>query len=167
MPTTVPLTFHDNADRLSDSQRRALAATATAFKHAAQAGRAARPLQGKNLGLVCEAEDSPDATLFEEAAKALGAHVVRIRPSVAGLGNIAALPQTARMLGRLYDAIECQGLPQAMVEQIRRHAGVPVYDALSRTSPSQHAVASLVDGDGDGPDNRSWVLQALLVGAVP
>lgn len=166
MPTTVPANFHDNADRLSDSQRRALAATATAFKHAAREGRAARPLQGKNLGLICEAEDSPDATLFEDAAKALGAHVVRIRPSVAGLGNIAALPQTARLLGRLYDAIECHGLTPEVVEQIRRHAGVPVYDALSRTSPSQRAVASLVDGDGDSVDNRAYVLQALLVGAV-
>jgi ornithine carbamoyltransferase len=165
MPT-LPTDFHDHAERLSDSQRHALAATATAFKHAALAGRAARPLQGKNLGLVCEDEDSADAALFEAAAKALGAKVVRIRPSVAGLGNDAALPQTARMLGRLYDAIECQGLPHDLVERIRHHAGVPVYDALSRTSASERAVASLVDGDGDSSDNRSYVLQALLVGSV-
>jgi ornithine carbamoyltransferase len=166
MPTTLPSDFHESADRLSEGQRRALAATATAFKHAALAGRATRPLQGKNLGLICEAEDSPDAALFEGAARALGAHVVRIRPSVAGLGNDAALPQTARMLGRLYDAIECQGLPQGMVDQIRHHAGVPVYDALSRTSASQHAVATLLDDEGDSADNRGYVLQALLVGSV-
>jgi ornithine carbamoyltransferase len=165
MPT-LPSDFHDHAERLSDSQRRALAATATAFKHAALAGLASRPLQGKNLGLICEEEDNADAALFESAAKALGAKVVRIRPSVAGLGNDAALPQTARMLGRLYDAIECHGLPPELVDLIRHHAGVPVYDALSRTSASQHAVATLVDGDGDSADNRAYVLQALLVGSM-
>jgi ornithine carbamoyltransferase len=166
MPSTLHSDFHDHGERLSESQRVALAATATAFKHAALAGQATRPLQGKNLGLICEAEDSPDAALFESAARALGAHVVRIRPSVAGLGNDAALPQTARMLGRLYDAIECQGLSQDMVDRIRHHAGVPVYDALSRASANQQAVARLVDGDGNDPDNRGYVLQALLVGSV-
>jgi ornithine carbamoyltransferase len=166
MPSTLPSDFHESADRLSDSQRRALAATAVAFRHAARAGLAARPLQGKNLGLICESDDSPDAALFEEAARALGAHVVRIRPSVAGLGNDKALPQTARMLGRLYNAIECQGLSQEMVDRIRRHAGVPVYDALSRISASQRAVATLVDGEGESPDVRGYVLQALLVGSV-
>ncbi|MGM9489174.1 ornithine carbamoyltransferase [Ideonella sp. YS5] len=166
MPT-LPFDFHDNADRLSDSQRRALAATALAFKQAAQAGQTARPLQGKNLGLICEADDAPDAALFEDAAKALGAHVVRIRPSVAGLGNDASLPQTARMLGRLYNAIECQGLTQQMVDRIRRHAGVPVYDALSRDSPSHRAVARMIDGQSDGADTLVYVLQALLVGSVP
>ena len=166
MPSTLPSPFLDSADRLSDSQRRALAATAIAFRQAAQSGQAAHPLQGKNLGLVCEDEDSPDATLFEQAARALGAHVVRIRPSVAGLCNDNALPQTARMLGRLYNAIECQGLPQEMVDRIRHHAGVPVYDGLSRFSASKRAVATMVDGDSDSADIRSYVLQALLVGSV-
>ena len=165
MPT-LPPDFHAHTERLSDSQRRALAATATAFKHAALSGRAARPLQGKNLGLICEAEDSDDAALFESAAKALGAKVVRIRPSVAGLGDDAALPQTARMLGRLYDAIECQGLAPELVERIRHHAGVPVYDSLSRSSAAQQEVATLVDGDGDTYGNRSYVLQAMLVGSI-
>jgi ornithine carbamoyltransferase len=166
MPSTLPSQLLDSADRLSDSQRRALAATAIAFRQAAQAGLAAHPLQGKNLGLICEEEDSPDASLFEHAARALGAHVVRIRPSVAGLGNDAALPQTARMLGRLYNAIECQGLPQEMVDRIRHHAGVPVYDGLSRISAGKRAVATMVGGEGDSPDIRGYVLQALLVGSV-
>lgn len=125
MPTTLPPDFPGSVDALSDAQRDALTANAVALKQAALAGGAHRPLQGKNIGLICEATDGPDAELFEQAAQSLGARVVRIRPSVAGLGDGPVLPQTARVLGRLYDAIECQGLPSALVDEIRRHAAIP------------------------------------------
>lgn len=88
------------------------------------------PLRGKNLGLLCET-DSSAATLFERAAIALGAQVVRIRPSAAGLLTPAERAPTARMLGRLYDAVECQGLAPALVQQLRSAAGVPVFDGLA------------------------------------
>lgn len=167
MPTTtLPPDFPGSVDTLSESQRDALAASAAALKHAALAGGAHRPLQGKNLGLICEAEDSPDAVLFEQAAQSLGARVVRIRPSVAGLTDGPVLPQTARVLGRLYDAIECQGLPPELVEQIRIHAGVPVYDALAGEHPATDALAHRLDNGATGAGNRRYVLQALLLGSV-
>jgi len=166
MPSTFPLDFPGSVDVLSETQRDAVAASAAWLKAAALAGDAHRPLTGKNIGLICEAEDSPDAALFEQAVQALGGRVVRIRPSVASLGDGPALAQTARMLGRLYDAIECQGLPAALVEQIRRHAGVPVYDALAGERNATDALVHQLDSGADGPDSRRYVLQALLLGSV-
>lgn len=166
MPLTLPPDFSGSLDALSDSERRALADSAAALKRAAQAGGAHRPLQGKNLGLICEAQDSPEAGLFERAAQGLGAHVVRIRPSVAGLSDAHALAQTARVLGRLYDAIECQGLPAPLVEQIRLHAGVPVYDGLANERQSTEALAHQLDNGSVDRGNRAYVLQALLTASV-
>lgn len=166
MPTTLPPDFPGSVDALSDAQRDALTANAVALKQAALAGGAHRPLQGKNIGLICEATDGPDAELFEQAAQSLGARVVRIRPSVAGLGDGPVLPQTARVLGRLYDAIECQGLPSALVDEIRRHAGVPVYDALAAERPAADALAHRLGNGIAGAGNRRYVLQALLLGSL-
>ncbi len=153
-------------DRLTDAERRDLAHTASGLRHAAQAGGAHRPLVGKNLGLVCEREDSPEAIQFDEAARAIGARVVHIRPSVAGLADDSALPQTARMLGRLYDALECQDLPAERIEQIRRHAGIPVYDTLARIDPAGSAIGAWLNGDAGDPDIRRYLIQAILVGSV-
>jgi ornithine carbamoyltransferase len=165
MPSTTSADFQGSADRPPDAERLGVAATAAALQRAALDGRAARPLAGKNLGLVCEADDSPDAALFERAARELGAKVVRIRPSVAGLGD-GQLHQTARLLGRLYDAIECHGLPHPLVEQIRQHAGVPVFDGLASTGRAGAALSSLFEADVDDADGRHYLLQALLVGSV-
>ena len=93
-------------------------------------------LRGRNFGLVSQQQDSDEARLFECAARALGAHVAHIDPEVAGLLGVDDLTLTARWLGRLYDAIECQGLPAERVEQIRASAGIPVFHHLAASSTS-------------------------------
>lgn len=153
-------------DRLTEAERRELAHAASGLRHAALAGGAHRPLLGKNIGLVCEDPDGPDAARFEEAARAIGARVVHIRPSVAGLNDDVSLPQTARMLGRLYDALECQDMPAERVEQIRHHAAVPVYDALARIDPAGSAIGAWLNGDGSDPQISRYLIQAMLVGSL-
>jgi ornithine carbamoyltransferase len=122
-------------------------------------------LRGKNLGLVCEAEDDEDARRFCRAAGALGARVSHIRPSVSGLGagSDDSLTHTARVLGRLYDGLECQGLNTSVVDRLRRDAGVPVFDGLA--SP-RHPTAQLTDrlvGMETIETKRVLVLQAALL----
>lgn len=108
-----------------------------------------RPLHGVNLGLLCEEPASESALRFERAGRALGAQVVRICPNTAGLREEATVAQTARMMGRLYDALDCEGLSSAIVAEIRRHAGVPVYEGLGTASfavaarPSQRTAADM------------------------
>lgn len=168
MPLRPDFLSSPGFDRLSEADRRHVEDTARALRAADRAGHADKPLHGKNIGLLCEADDNADAAMFERAARTLGARVVRIRPSVAGLADDATLQQTAQMLGKLYDAIECQGLPPATVERIRRHAGVPVFDHLASANPSAVALAKVLDGfdGGSDSDNLRYVLQAMLIGTI-
>jgi ornithine carbamoyltransferase len=128
-------------------------------------GHAEALLRGKNLGLMCADENSIEACLFRRAASGLGARVSHIRP-LAPEGDPGLVRDTSRMLGRLYDAVECQGLPVLLVQAIRADAGVPVYDDFSSLrEPAADLVRELLlDVDGDLP---SLTLQALLLSTIP
>ena len=123
-------------------------------------------LRGKKLALLCESEEDPDAVLFREAAAGLGAHVSHIRPRLSDLRQPDDLQHTARMLGRLYDGIECQGLAHDLVELVGREAGVPVYDGLaSERHPTARLAAML--GVAEPPARlRELVLQTVLLSTL-
>ena len=123
-------------------------------------------LRGKNLGLLCEADDDGDAALFRRAAVELGAHVAHIRPSLSELSTPQEVQHTARMLGRLYDAVECQGMAPALVQQVGNDAGVPVYDGIASQDHPTARLAALLDGDAAPADNRRFVLQAVLLSTL-
>lgn len=144
----------------------ALLASARALKRAALAGPPHKPLRGKNIGLLCDDPDSRDAELFVQAAAELGARVARLLPSASGLLAREDVPHTARMLGRLYDAMECQGLPADLVRQVRDGAGVPVYDALATERHPSAVLAELLEGGAEDPDNRRFVVQAVLISTM-
>jgi len=123
-------------------------------------------LRGKNLALICAAANDADALLFQRAALDLGAHVAHIRPDLSEPSTSAVFKHTARMLGRLYQAVECQGLPPAVVAEVGREAGIPVYDGLAgRDHPLAH-LARFLDGDGEEERNRRLIVQAVLVSTV-
>ena len=143
-----------------------LLASARSLKRAAETGNAQPLLRGKNLGLLSETQDSAEATLFHRAATELGAHVACIRPSLSVLNTPQDVRHTARMLGRLYDAVECQGLSAELVEQLDRDAGVPVYDSLAGTVHASTDLAERLDSSTAAADNRRYLLQALLVGTI-
>jgi ornithine carbamoyltransferase len=147
----------------------ALLATARLLQRAGQDADTSRVLlRGKNLGLVCESEDHADALLFRAAASALGASVSHIRPDPAG-GRPSAgagLLDTARVLGRLYDGIECQGLTAAFVRQLGREAGVPVFDQLAGASHPTAKLAQRLGGPDSPQEKRQLILQAVLLFAL-
>lgn len=139
----------------------ALLQQAAALRRAAEAGTTQPSLKGKNLGLLSEAGDDPDAALFRRAAVELGAQVAHIRPMLSDLSTPLEVQHTARMLGRLYDAIECQGLSPAIVQQLTDNAGVPVYDGLATLG---HPSSPLADQLGE--DGRRYVVQAMLLSTI-
>jgi ornithine carbamoyltransferase len=107
--------------------------------------------------------EGDDAALFDRAAVELGATVAHIRPGLTELSSAHDVRQTALMLGRLYDAVVCEGMDPGLVRRLRVEAGVPVYDGI--TSPS-HPIATAVELLGSAvsvEDNRRFVLQALLL----
>ncbi|MBT9503807.1 MAG: ornithine carbamoyltransferase [Burkholderiaceae bacterium] len=130
---------------------------------AAQDGGLQPLLRGKKLGLLCAREDSENAQLFRRAAEALGAHVARLPASLSAQSNAQDVQHTARLLGRLYDAIECQDMDSTLVARVREAADVPVFDTLAAAGP--HWIDE-PDDPGSLADRRLSLLQALLLNAL-
>lgn len=146
----------------------ALLAAAHALQQAAQQGAVQPLLRGKKFGLLCEAYGSgnDDAALFCRAAVELGAHVAHIRPSLWQHSAVQELHESARLLARLYDAVECQGMPAAAVQGLRVHADVPVYDGLASSQHPSSRVAELLDDVASPLDRRRFVVQAVLLSSL-
>jgi ornithine carbamoyltransferase len=142
---------------------------AVAARHRGRAGQERtlqRLLRGKNLGLMCATGTTPDALLFRRAAEELGAHVAHLLPSLSDRSAPQELQHTARLLGRLYDAVEMQGLANRLVRQIGDEARVPVFDGLATTHHATAAITASLGAETSPADNRRFVLQAVLLGTI-
>jgi ornithine carbamoyltransferase len=104
---------------------------AGALKMAKYAGTEGRRLVGKEIALIFEKTSTRTRSAFEVAAYDEGAHVTYLDPSGSQLGHKESIADTARVLGRMYDAIEYRGNRQTDVEALGEHAGVPVYNGLT------------------------------------
>ena len=104
---------------------------AEALKTAKYAGTEARRLEGKEIALIFEKTSTRTRSAFEVAAFDQGAHVTYLDPSGSQLGHKESVADTARVLGRMYDAIEFRGTKQSDVETLAEYAGVPVYNGLT------------------------------------
>jgi ornithine carbamoyltransferase len=127
---------------LSPDEFRYLLGLAADLKAAKRAGTEQRALDGKNLALLFEKASTRTRCAFEVAAHDQGAHVTYLDPSGSHLGHKESVADTARVLGRMYDAIAFRGSRQATVEELAEHAGVPVYNALT---DSWHPTQMLAD----------------------
>lgn len=144
----------------------ALLAHAMALRCAAEAGAPPSLLRGRNLGLMCAAQDGADAALFRRAATELGAKVAQIEPRLTLWSPRIEMRQTARVLGRLYDAIECQGIAPALVRQLSEEAGVPFFDGIAAGGHETAVLAERLGGTASIQDNRRFVVQAILLEAI-
>ncbi len=88
-------------------------------------------LHGKNIALLFEKASTRTRCAFEVAAFDQGAHVSFIGPGDSQLGEKESVKDTARVLGRLYDAIEYRGFEQSTVQALAQWSGVPVYNGLT------------------------------------
>ena len=104
---------------------------AGALKQAKYAGTEVKRLEGKEIALIFEKTSTRTRSAFEVAAFDQGAHVTYLDPTGSQLGHKESIADTARVLGRMYDAIEFRGNRQTDVETLAEHAGVPVYNGLT------------------------------------
>ena len=102
-----------------------------AVKIAKYAGTETKRLEGKEIALIFEKTSTRTRSAFEVAAFDQGAHVTYLDPSGSQLGHKESVADTARVLGRMYDAIEFRGNRQVDVEVLAEFAGVPVYNGLT------------------------------------
>ncbi|WP_274571351.1 ornithine carbamoyltransferase [Neisseria leonii] len=109
----------------------ALLDLAAELKAAKKAGREVPRLTGKNIALIFEKTSTRTRCAFEVAARDQGAGVTYLEPSGSQIGHKESIKDTARVLGRMYDAIEYRGYGQAVAEELAAYAGVPVFNGLT------------------------------------
>lgn len=88
-------------------------------------------MRGKQIALIFEKSSTRTRCAFEVAARDQGAFVTYLGPSGSQIGHKESMKDTARVLGRMYDGIEYRGFGQEIVEELARHAGVPVWNGLT------------------------------------
>ncbi|MEI5097990.1 ornithine carbamoyltransferase [Streptomyces sp. PmtG] len=110
---------------------RGLIALAAELKAAKKAGAEAPRLRGRNIALIFEKSSTRTRCAFEVAAADQGASTTYIDPSGSHIGTKESARDTARVLGRMFDAIQFRGDAQETVETLAAHAGVPVYNGLT------------------------------------
>src|SRR5512144_2362055 len=101
------------------------------LKAAKYGGYEQQRLTGKNIALIFEKTSTRTRCAFEVAAYDQGAHVTYLGPEGSQIGHKESMKDTARVLGRMYDAIEYRGFAQATVETLAEYSGVPVFNGLT------------------------------------
>ncbi|WP_427339402.1 ornithine carbamoyltransferase [Caloranaerobacter sp. DY30410] len=99
------------------------------LKRKKRAGIKGNLLEGKNIVLLFEKTSTRTRCAFEVAAYDEGANVTFLSNSQ--MGKKESIEDTAKVLGRYYDGIEFRGFKQETVEEIAKHAGVPVWNGLT------------------------------------
>jgi ornithine carbamoyltransferase len=101
------------------------------LKAAKKAGVEEQRLRGRNIALIFEKTSTRTRCSFEVAAADQGAATTYLDPAGSQIGHKESVKDTARVLGRMFDAIEYRGASQVAVEELAVHAGVPVYNGLT------------------------------------
>ncbi|WP_158801522.1 ornithine carbamoyltransferase [Acidisoma sp. L85] len=165
-------------DDLSPDEIRFLLRLAAELKAAKYGGYERPRLKRKNIALIFEKDSTRTRSGFEVAAYDQGAHVTYLGPSGSHIGHKETMKDTARVLGRIYDAIEYRGFGQTLAEELAQYSGVPVYNGLTdQAHPTQvladfmtmrefthkHLSDVVLSFIGDGLDN---VALSLAIGAA-
>src|ERR1700741_1088994 len=101
------------------------------LKRAKYARTEQKHLEGKEICLIFEKTSTRTRCAFEVAAYDQGANVTYIDPNSSQIGHKESMKDTARVLGRMYDAIEYRGYSQEIVEELAQYANVPVFNGLT------------------------------------
>ena len=115
----------------SADELRYLLDLAADLKAAKKEGREEQKLVGKEIALIFEKDSTRTRCAFEVAAYDQGAHVTFIGPTGSHMGHKETVKDTARVLGRMYDAIEYRGFAESAADELAAWAGVPVYNGLT------------------------------------
>jgi ornithine carbamoyltransferase len=133
--------------------------------------------------LIFEKTSTRTRCAFEVAAYDQGAHVTYLDPGSSQLGHKESARDTARVLCRMFDAIEFRGKAQATVEELADGSDVPVYNGLTDEwhptqmladflTMSEHSGGKPLDqlaycymGDGRFNTGRSLLAMGAIMGS--
>ncbi len=172
---------HRNFVKLLDfeaEELQALLALAGRLKAAKKNRKERQYIKDRQIALIFEKNSTRTRCSFEVAARDQGAHVTYLGPEGSQIGRKESIRDTARVLGRLYDAIEFRGYSQESVETLAAYAGVPVYNGLTdEFHPTQILadILTMTEQTGCPPEKISFcymgdghnnIGNSLMVGAV-
>jgi ornithine carbamoyltransferase len=101
------------------------------LKAAKKEGREEQKLAGREIALIFEKDSTRTRCAFEVAAFDQGGHVTYLGPGGSHMGHKESVKDTARVLGRMFDAIEYRGFSEQTVNELAEWSGVPVYNGLT------------------------------------
>ncbi len=116
---------------LSSEEIAELLTLAAELKAKKKAGIPHRLCEGKSIALLFEKTSTRTRCAFEVAAADLGMHPTYLDPNSSQMGKKESIPDTARVLGRMFDGIEYRGFAPEIVEELAAFAGVPVWNGLT------------------------------------
>lgn len=102
------------------------------------------PLAGHVLGMIFEKASTRTRVSFDIAMRQLGGSALILDSGTSQLGRGESVADTARVLGRMVDAIMVRTDDHAKAEELARHAGVPVINGLTDRSHPCQIVADLL-----------------------
>jgi ornithine carbamoyltransferase len=153
------------------------------LKRAKYTGTEVPRMLGKNVALIFEKTSTRTRCAFEVATYDQGGHVTYLDPGSSQLGHKESAADTARVLSRMFDAIEFRGKAQATVEELAEGSDVPVYNGLTdEWHPTQmladfltmsehsdgrplHQVTYCFMGDGRFNMGRSLLVMGAIMGS--
>jgi len=109
-----------------------------------QAGKLSATLTGKTLAMIFEKPSLRTRVSFETAMTHLGGHGLYLTNADIGIGSREPIKDIARVLGRMCDGIMARTFSHQMVEDLARHANVPVINALTDYSHPCQAMADIM-----------------------
>ncbi len=104
----------------------------------------ARPLAGKTLAMIFERPSTRTRVSFEVAMRQLGGDAILLTAEEMQLGRGETIADTARVLSRYVDAIMIRTLDADELEELARHALVPVINGLTRRSHPCQVLADVM-----------------------
>jgi len=114
------------------------------LKEEAKCGKIFRRFEGKTLALLFEKRSTRTRCAFETAFGEEGGHPVFLSTADIQLGGKESLEDTARVLGRMFTAIQFRGFKQETAETLAKYSGVPVYNGLTDLYHPTQALADLL-----------------------
>ena len=115
----------------SPEELKQVVARAGALKKAHLEGKGERSLTGKTAAMILELSSTRTRVAFEAGLHQLGGHVINLDTGSSQLGRGEPVVDTAQVLSGMVDLIIIRTLDHAKLEELARHADVPVINAMT------------------------------------
>lgn len=135
--------FLDLIDISSDDLR-GMIEHARSMKTARRAGKVERPLAGQTLAMIFDKPSTRTRVSFDVAMRQLGGDTIVLTGQEMQLGRGETIADTARVMSRYVDVIMIRTLDHNILDELAKHASVPVINGLTKRSHPCQVMADVM-----------------------